>query len=160
MSLVFGFSYEEKVSGIAHFLDDPLRERQMELSLRVKAANAFLLPKNKTLSLSGTVSLEGICTDASVEGTLVYKFEEKRVPYAFRFKGDDGRVYEFRAQKDFSVFSIPDYVTTLRGTLYDEELRELGRVILTSQLSVAAKGMFSSLKTSFTILGDSSSEAS
>jgi len=124
---MLGFRFRETMRGTYHFLDSPLEERAMEFTLvaRTKGFRRFL--REQVAEVEGEVTLEGIADAKPLSGTLSFKLHEKRLPYAFSFKDNAGKVYRVRGQKDFSLVYLADSISTLPLSLYDDADREVGR---------------------------------
>lgn len=81
----------------------------------------------KTLSLSGTVDVEGIATSAPHTGLVLVNWgKEQRIRYDFRFKSDAGVAMRILGQKDFHVISPIGSLTKLPFLLYEGEDHETG----------------------------------
>ena len=73
----------------------------------------------KTLSLSGTIDIDGIGKARPHGGTvLVHWGNEQRIRYELSFLGDDGERYRLVGQKDFMLIAPVRSLTTLPFTLY------------------------------------------
>jgi hypothetical protein len=126
-----GFSFEETMSGSYYLLDAPLAERAISFSIgaRVDGMRQFL--RDKTARIEGHVSVEGLAERCPLSGTLGLKlFAERRLPYLFTFRGDDGHEYRLQGQKDVTMIALLDTLTTLPASLYDAAGREIGRSVL------------------------------
>lgn len=131
---MFGFELHEALSGSGYLLDAPLKDFavRVEWTVRVSGVRAFL--KERRAEVSGTAVIEGLAQrpgGASINGSLTWKLlDEKRVPYDLAFQGDDGRIYRLRGQRDFFVHDAIDSLTILPASVYDDEGREVARVVL------------------------------
>jgi hypothetical protein len=127
---MFGFRFRETMRGTYHFLDKPLIERAIEFTIGVESRGLRDFARTRTAKITGEVELEGFASKTELVGTLAFKLDERRLPYEFTFAADDGKKYRFRGQKDFSVFSVADSLSTLPASLYDDEGRERGRAVV------------------------------
>ena len=126
---MFGFRFAETMRGNYYLLDDPTDERAIEFTIEAKVSGLrrFAL-HHQTAQIAGHVHAEKLAKDAPLEGTLGIKLaRERRLPYDFTFKGDDGKTYRFRGQKDVMLMALADTMTTLPASLYDESGKEIGR---------------------------------
>ncbi|MEO8878200.1 MAG: hypothetical protein ABI461_21585 [Polyangiaceae bacterium] len=125
---MLGFFFRETMRGNYYLLDSPLEERALELTLKVETRKLRQFLRDRTCTISGEVIAEGITKGAKLEGTLA--FRERRLPYDFTFKGDNGKTYRFRGQKDWSWFAPAESVSTLPASLLDETGAEVGRSVV------------------------------
>ena len=126
-----GFSFEETMSGSYYLLDEPLVERAISFSIgaRVDGMRQFL--KDRTARIEGEVYVEGLADHRPLQGTLGLKLlDERRLPYSFTFRANDGREYRLQGQKDVTMIALADTMTTLPASLYDDTGREIGRCVL------------------------------
>jgi hypothetical protein len=145
---VLGFAYRETLHGGFYLLADPVDERAADLLLDVEARDVGALVQSRTATLGGEVRLEGFADAARVAGELVFDPEEKRASYELRFTGNDGETYRFRGYKELSWLNPVDSLTLLRGSLYDDEAREIGRALVRFD----ARGNWASLVRSWRLL--------
>jgi hypothetical protein len=127
---MFGFRFRETMRGTYHFLDRPLDERGIEFTIAVVGSGLRNFAKTRTAAIEGDVELEGFAKKTPLAGTLAFKLDERRLPYEFTFAADDGERYRFRGQKDFSIFSVADSISTLPASIYDASGKERGRAIV------------------------------
>jgi len=125
---VLGFFFRETMRGNYYLLEAPLEERALEFTLKVETRKLRRFLRDRTCSIAGDVTIEGIAEHAALEGTLA--FRERRLPYDFTFKGDDGKRYRFRGQKDWNWFAPAESISTLPATLLDENGAEIGRAVV------------------------------
>jgi hypothetical protein len=123
LSLVF----RERTHGSLHLHDEPLHVRAVDA---VFEFHFSLIPEafeKKTLSLSGTIDIEGIATGARHRGSvLVHWGKEQRIRYDFRFESDAGVPMRILGQKDFMVISPVGSLTKLPFLLYEGDDHEIG----------------------------------
>jgi hypothetical protein len=123
-----GFTFSETMRGSYYLLADPPAERSMSFAIAVRAKGIVSFVRDPVARIQGEVSLEGFADKASLEGTLAFRLRDQhRLIYDFRFAGNDGRAYHFRAQKNLTALAPIESFTTLKGSLYDEASREIGR---------------------------------
>lgn len=122
---MLGFLFRETMRGNYYLLDRPLDERALEFTLKVEAKKLRAFVRERICAITGTVTVEGIATNAKLEGTLA--FRERCLPYDFKFRGDDGKTYRLRGQKDFNWFTPAESMSTLPITLLDADDHEIGR---------------------------------
>ena len=125
---MIGFGFAETMRGNYYRLDDPTSEHAIEFTLDVKVNGIRKFAKDQMATIVGTVRAEGLAQEAPLTGTLGLKVvSERRLPYDFTFKGDDGETYRFRGQKDVMLIALADTMTTLPASLYDSTGKEIGR---------------------------------
>jgi hypothetical protein len=124
---VLSIGFRERTRGELHRHDEPLRARPV---LALFDFRFTLVPEafeKKTLDLSGTLTIDGLATDAPHEGTvLVHWGKEQRIRYDLRFQSDAGAPHRLLGQKDFLVISPVGSLATLPFLLYEGEEREIG----------------------------------
>jgi hypothetical protein len=124
-------SFREKMSGSYWRLDAPADERALALTFEARILDLTAFVKTRTWTLSGTIDAEGLARDQALEGTLRFALvEERRIPYRFAFRGDDGRRYELSGQKEWTGLAPVASMTLLAATLIDDRGEELGRATL------------------------------
>ena len=124
---MLSLGFRERTHGALHLHDEPLRERHVDA---VFDFHFSLIPEafeKKTLSLSGTVDIEGIATSAPHQGAvLVHWGKEQRIRYDFRFRSDAGVAMRILGQKDFMIISPVGSLTKLPFLLYEGDDHEVG----------------------------------
>ena|SRR6185312_1411222 len=124
-------SYRERMTGNYWLLDAPTDERALTLKFEARAPDLSELVRTRTWLLSGTIDAERFATASAVDGTVSYAlWDERRVPYRFAFRGDDGRRYELLGQKEWTPLAPLDSFSLLPATLLDERGEELARATL------------------------------
>ena len=126
-----GFSFRETMSGTYHLLASPTEERAMHFTIAARAADVRRFARERTWRIEGEVDAEGLASQRPLEGTLgFFLLDERRLPYRFTFQGDDGKAYEFRGQKDWTLVAPLESMTVLPGSIFDGEGNEIGRCTL------------------------------
>lgn len=121
----------ETMSGAYHFVDKPHDERPMSFTIRAKSAPIWRFLRHPEVEIEGEVFAPGLANHRHVRGTLgMDVLRTRTLPYHFTFVGDDGRKYEFRGQKDVSPLALLETMTTLPGSIRDEEGREVATALL------------------------------
>jgi hypothetical protein len=124
-------SFRERMSGSYWLLDSPTDERAITLTFEARAADVGEFLRTRTCALAGTIDAEGLAHRRDVEGTLRFALiEERRVPYRFAFRGDDGSRYELSGQKEWTSLAPVSSMTLLPATLLDQRGQELARATL------------------------------
>jgi hypothetical protein len=119
------------MSGSYWRLDAPTDELAITLTFEAQATDVGDFLRTRTWALSGTIDAEGLARGRDVEGTLRFALiDERRVPYRFAFRGDDGRPYELSGQKEWTGFAPVTSMTLLPATLRDDRGEELARATL------------------------------
>lgn len=125
---MLGFFFRETMRGNFYLFDSPLEERALEFTLKVETRKLRRFLRDRTCSISGDVTAEGLAKKAKLDGTLA--FRQRRLPYDFSFTGDDGKAYRFRGQKDLSWFTPAESISTLPASILDESGTEIGRAVV------------------------------
>ena len=102
-----------------------------EFDVRVPVTRA--LTRDVNAVLGGEVRVDGVARSAVIEdGTLGIAAiaREKRLPYRFAFRGDDGRKYRFDGAKEIVLRDLARSFLVLPGYFFDDTGEELGRVVL------------------------------
>jgi hypothetical protein len=129
MSLGFGF--RERLTGSYYLLSSPLEDRAVRLHLVAKVDGIRKFLRDKLAVLEGEIDLEGFAEKKPISGTIGLKLiDEGRIPYDFRFEGDDGKIYRFQGRCEFTPIAIADSLTVLPASLYDDARHEIGRAVL------------------------------
>jgi hypothetical protein len=132
-------SFREKMTGNYWRLDEPTEERALTLAFEARAADVADFVRTRTWTLAGTIEAEGLAHGKALEGSIRFALlEERRVPYRFAFRGDDGRRYELSGQKEWTGLAPVASMTLLPATLLDERGEELARATLRFDLRADA----------------------
>jgi hypothetical protein len=124
-------SFRERMSGSYWLLDAPTVERAISLSFEAHTADVGAFLRTRTWALAGTIDAEGLAQRREIEGTLRFALiQERRLPYRFVFRGDDGSRYELSGQKEWTGLAPVSSMTLLPATLLDERGEELARATL------------------------------
>jgi hypothetical protein len=128
---MLGFTFNETMAGTYHRLDEPLVERAIKFSVAAKVDGIRRFLRDKTARIEGEVEVEGLAAKRPLKGTLgLMLLDQRRLPYDFTFRGDDGKDYRFHGQKDVTMIGLHDTMTTLPASLYDVDGNEIGRAVL------------------------------
>lgn len=134
--MTIGFELEETLSGSWYRLDDDRTDRAIRYTLKIAAHGLRRFVKDRRLEAVGTIFLEGLAEGEGGAGVPVFGavtfrlFDQRRVPYDLELRGDDGRHYRLRGQRDFFMHDALDSLTVFPASLYDEAGMELGRATL------------------------------
>jgi hypothetical protein len=124
-------SFRERMSGSYWLLDAPTDERALTLSFEAHATEVGDFLRTRTWTLAGTIDAEGLAQGREVEGTLRFALiQERRIPYRFAFRGDDGCRYELCGQKEWTGLAPVTSLTLLPATLVDDRGGEVARATL------------------------------
>jgi hypothetical protein len=119
------------MSGSYWLLAAPTEERAISFTIEARAGDVRRFARDRTWRITGTIDADGVASGRALEGTLAFKLlDERRLPYRFTFRGDDGGGYELSGQKEWSGLSPVVSLTLLPATLYDAGGKELGRATL------------------------------
>jgi len=126
-----GFAFRETMSGSYHRLDRPAEDHAIEFTISANVDSLRRFVRDRVARIEGEVTMEGFATRRALSGTLGLKLlDEHRLPYEFSFRADDGRTYSFRGEKDVLLQTLPDSITTLPGSVFDEQAAEIARAVL------------------------------
>lgn len=124
-------SFRERMSGSYWLLAAPTEERAITLSFEAHSRDMGEFLRTRTWALAGTIDAEGLAHQREIEGTLRFALiQERRVPYRFVFRGDDGLRYELSGQKEWTGLAPLASMTLLPATLLDDRGEELARATL------------------------------
>ena len=140
-------SFRERMSGSYWRLDAPTDELAITLSFEAQATDVADFLRTRTWALAGTIDAEGLARQREIEGTLRFALiDERRVPYRFAFRGDDGCLYELSGQKEWTGFAPVTSMTLLPATLRDARGDELARATLRFDLRADLAGWVKSFR--------------
>lgn len=129
--MTLGFQFRETMTGTYHMLAAPLDERAISFTIGAKVNGLRQFVKDKVADISGVLDAEGFADKVPLHGTLALKLlDERRLPYEFTFRGNDGKDYRFRGQKDVKAIALTESMTVLPASLYDAAGQEIGRATL------------------------------
>jgi len=123
-----GLHFRERMQGRLYLLAEPLKEISATLDLEAR-----IHARDRSASVTGRVTIEGIATDAPVQGTLgLLALGDKRLPYDVFFVTDAGARWRMRGEKDITYLAPVTSLTVLPVTVYEEpadgsEAREVAR---------------------------------
>jgi hypothetical protein len=123
------------MTGSFHRFDQPLKDNVLRLTLRLAVDGLRRFARERRIDVEGVILAEDLAENGgsgrAVQGAITWKLiDEKRVPYALTFEGDDGKTYHLRGQRDFFVHNAIDSLTTMAASLYDDAGHEIGRAVL------------------------------
>lgn len=126
-----GFAFRETMSGSYHRLDRPTEDHAIEFTISAHVESLRRFVRDRIARIEGEVTMEGLATKRPLSGTLGLKLlDEQRLPYEFTFRGDDGKSYSFRGEKDVLIQTLPDSITTLPASVFDADGNEIARAVL------------------------------
>jgi hypothetical protein len=122
-----GFEFSETMSGSYHLDANDHRERAMSFTIRARVFSLVRFLRDHLAEIAGEVDLEGFAEHRAMRGTLeIDPLFGKKLVYAFRFEGDDGRKYRFAGRKTVELTRLLQTMTTLPGDILDEDGRHVG----------------------------------
>jgi hypothetical protein len=140
-------SFRETLSGNYWRLDAPTDERALAVTYEARVVDAADFVRTSTWTVAGTIDAEGLAHARPIEGTVRYALiTERRVPYRFFFRGDDGRRYELSGQKEWTGLAPLASMTLLPATLIDDRGEELARATLRFDLRADLAGWLKSFR--------------
>ncbi len=115
-----GVHFRERMQGKLYSMDDPLREIPISLDLEARFHAG-----DRVASVTGRVSIDGVATDAPIQGTLgLLSLGVKRLPYDVFFVTDAGKRWRMRGEKDITYLAPVRSLTVLPVTVYEEAAHE------------------------------------
>lgn len=115
------FEFWETMSGAYHFVDKPHDERPMSFTICAKSPPLLRFLRRPEVEIEGDVFAPGLANHRHVRGTLgMDVLRTGKLPYRFKFVGDDGQSYVFAGQKDVSPFALLETMTALPGSIRNE----------------------------------------
>jgi hypothetical protein len=146
-----GFDLAEAMTGSFHRFDDPMKDRVLRVTLRLGVDGLRRFARERRIAADGVILAEGLAENGgagrTVRGTITWKLlDEKRVPYALTFAGDDDRTYHLRGQRDFFVHNATLSLTTMAASLYDDGEHEIGRAVLHFEPRMELPALFKSFR--------------
>ncbi|MBI5528860.1 MAG: hypothetical protein HY897_21230 [Deltaproteobacteria bacterium] len=147
-----GFKADEVMSGTHRFVGGagPVGELPFEFKVTwgPRRLGKFLNPLDADFMLSdlaGTVTVGGLCDDASCEGRLEFRYvEEAKIRYIFDFDAGGKRYHYVGEKRDLRPWNLHKTHTTCYGTLTEADT---GKVVSESttyfRLSTAIPFMLS-----------------
>lgn len=146
-----GFELAESMTGSFHRFDDPLHDKVVRVMLRLGVDGLRRFARERRIDADGVIVAEGLAENSgagrSVHGTIIWRLlDEKRVPYALTFKGDDDKTYHLRGQRDFFVYDAIGSLTSMAASLYDDRDREIGRAVLDFEPRMELKALLKSFR--------------
>ncbi len=126
-----GFEFQEVMNGTYTRVGESEPPRRIGLRGRIQAPNAVRHLQDGEARLDGTLEMEGFAEEVPITGTVeITPFTKKVIRYEFGFVANDGRPYRFVGQKNIKLKSFLASMTTLLGTVVDQEGREVARATL------------------------------
>ncbi len=115
-----GVHFRERMQGKLYLIAEPLREIAISLELEAR-----FHARDRAASVTGRVSIDGVATDAPVQGTLgLLSLGVKRLPYDVFFVTDAGQRWRMRGEKDITYLAPVRSLTVLPVTIYEEAAHE------------------------------------
>lgn len=129
-----GFELSEVLKGRFYRFDEPLEDRTVRIDLRLAVDGLRRFARERRIFADGVIVAERLAENGGagkpVSGMVVWKLhDEKRIPYALSFEGDDGKTYHLRGQRDFFFYDALGSLAALEASLYDDDHREIGRAV-------------------------------
>lgn len=123
-----GFLIDEKMCGYHYFINDPRgTKRHMEFNVTwgTNDIKKWLTPRPDCFmvsSLDGTVTIEGLCKEALIRGSLVLDyFGRGTITYSFKFRVN-GILYTYEGVKvNIKPWNLLTSHTTCVGTISDKD---------------------------------------
>ncbi|MBK9262441.1 MAG: hypothetical protein IPM54_21885 [Polyangiaceae bacterium] len=126
-----GFEFWETMAGAYHFVDKPDEERPMSFTIHAKSPPLLRFLRRPEVDIEGEVFAPGLASHRHVRGTLgMDVLRTGKLPYWFRFVGDDDKRYVFQGQKDVSPLALLETMTALPGSIIDENGAEVAVALL------------------------------
>jgi hypothetical protein len=125
-----GFRFEETMRG-EYRRDGEGAERSFSFRGRAETHNLRDFFRTETVTLKGTVTMEGIANDKPLEGSMVIApLTRGYIAYDFAFQGDDGERYQFTGAKHVKLLALAHTMTTLYGRIIGKKGEDVGRAVV------------------------------
>ncbi len=156
--MMLGFDVAETAVGTFFLFDNPLFEHELRMRLRLGATHLAKFAVDRSLVVFGTVHAASLAMGgglgSEVSGSVLWRLlDQSRVHYRLSFRGDDGKLYHVRGQRDFFVHNAIGSLTTMQASLYDERETEIGRVLLRFEPKMELLSILRSFRPHFSLLG-------
>jgi hypothetical protein len=123
--------FRETMAGSFHLLEAPADERPFSFTLRARGRSLSRFLRNPVVEIEGEVDAEGFADHRLMRGTMVLDvIRTGKLPYAFRFRGNDERPYRFVGEKTVLLASLLESMTVLPGAIVDDGGRAVGHALL------------------------------
>jgi hypothetical protein len=128
---VSGFEFYETMAGSYHLADKPHEALPISFTVRAKSLPMLRFLRRPEVEIEGEIDAPGLADHRYLRGTLgMDLLRTGKLPYAFRFTGNDGKPYVFEGRKDVSVREFVESMTVLPGTIKDDQGVEIARALL------------------------------
>lgn len=126
-----GLTFDEVLEGTYFLLSDPLHPRPMVLEATIALVSVTDLVTESNAVLTGSFYAEGLAPRQRVNGQVGTRaVRDRKVPYDFQFRADDGSSMRFLGEKDLHVSRGLNAVLHLPASIYNFDGQELARVNL------------------------------
>jgi len=117
---VAGFEITETLAGRLRLVRDGV-ERPIAVTIRGRSGPIASFLKQSLLAIEGAVDAPGFADHQPLTGSIDAGrvFTERRLVYAFTFRGDEGQEYAFAGEKAFMARSLLASLTLLVGAIRD-----------------------------------------
>lgn len=115
-----GFEITETLAGRLRLVRDGV-ERPIAVTIRSRSGPIASFLKRPLLTIEGAVEAPGFADHQPLTGSIdaAGLFTERRLVYAFTFRGDDGQAYAFAGEKAFVESNLLASFTLLVGAIRD-----------------------------------------
>ncbi len=129
----------EHLKGQAIDIYSPEEQRPIEVIVHVDTPLLALID-GREATVNGTITVDGVCAEATLEGTLSFPLvSERRLVYEFGFSGDDGVRYRFMGVRSLTPAPWQWFVS---GThLAFEIVDEKGRQVFRGELELEVRNL-------------------
>jgi hypothetical protein len=115
------FTFSETMAGSFRPVGVGEAERPLSFSLRAESNSLPRFAKDPYVRFAGEIDAPGLADRRPIEGTLGMDLVRTgKLPYDFRFTGNDGRRYRFVGEKTVSLRSLVTSMTDLPGAILDD----------------------------------------
>ena len=125
-----GFRFSEVMGGTYSLTSKPKETRRFEFLARMEAPSLSKHLRDGGMTLEGTLEMDGFADAVPIEGRLtMLPFTRKLIRYEFAFTANDGKPYRFAGQKDIKFTKLRKTFTTLPGSVFDADDREIATAL-------------------------------
>jgi hypothetical protein len=128
---VAGFEVTETLAGRLRLVRDGV-ERPIAVTIRSRSGPIASFLRRPLLAIEGAVEAPGFADHQLFTGSIDAGgvFAERRLVYAFTFRGDDGQAYDFAGEKAFVTRDLVASLTLLVGAIRDAGGALVGEALL------------------------------
>ncbi len=131
-----GLRFEENMYGSFEPLAAELEPGSFVFHMKARSESLLRTVLNGRVETSGWVEAEGLASRSELTGFMVMRpLLSRFIQYDFGFVGDDGKRYRYSGTKTIRHLHPRESWTTLVGSIYDSDEREIATSVVRFDLS-------------------------